>query len=129
MKIVGAVECAMVLYRDKLPKFRNEWQEKEIGKKMIVNWFEWENDNRKIYPKCHPTQKPVALLKKLIKIFTDEGDVVIDPTAGSGSTLRAAYELGRPSYGFEVDKGFYKDAKEKMLDLDKIDEINGIPLF
>jgi site-specific DNA-methyltransferase (adenine-specific) len=71
----------------------------------------------------------VALLKKLIKIFTDEGDVVIDPTAGSGSTLRAAYELGRPSYGFEVDKGFYKDAKEKMLNLDKIDEINGIPLF
>ena len=74
-------------------------------------------------------KSPWHFLKKLIKIFTDEGDVVIDPTAGSGSTLRAAYELGRPSYGFEVDKGFYKDAKEKMLDLDKIDEINGIPLF
>jgi site-specific DNA-methyltransferase (adenine-specific) len=129
MKIVGATECAMVLYRDKLPKFRNEWQEKETGKKMIVNWFEWENDNRKLYPKCHPTQKPIGLLKKLIKTFTDPGDVVIDPTAGSGSTLRASYELGRPSYGFEVDKKFYRDAKEKMLNFERLEEIDGIPLF
>ena len=56
------------------------------------------------------------LLKRLIQIFTDEGDVVIDPCAGSGSTLRAAYECGRNSYGFEVDRKFYTLAKEKMLD-------------
>ena len=52
---------------------------------------------------------------RLIEIFTDEGDVVIDPVAGSGSTLRASYEMGRDSYGFEIEKQFYKDAKEKML--------------
>lgn len=40
---------------------------------------------------------------------------MIDPVAGSGSTLRAAFELGRNAYGFEVDKGFYKKAKERML--------------
>lgn len=123
MKIVGATECAMVLYRDKLPKFRNAWQQEETGKKMILNWFEWEQDDRKKYPKCHPTQKPVRLIKKLIQTFTDPGDVVIDPCAGSGSTLRAAYELGRPSYGFEVDKGFYKEAKEKMLNFDNTKEM------
>ena len=66
-------------------------------------------------PKIHPTQKPLSLLKRLIEIFTDPGDVVIDPCAGSGSTLRAAFEMGRNSYGFEVDKGFYKAAQEKML--------------
>ena len=82
---------------------------------MIFNWFEWKRDNSKEYPKIHPTQKPVNLLKELIKIFTDEGDVVIDPCAGSGSTLRACEELKRNCYGFEIKKNFYKDAKEKML--------------
>ena len=66
----------------------------------------------------HPTQKPIRILKKLIKIFTDEGDVVIDPVAGSGTTLRACLELNRSSYGFEVDRKFYNEAKEKMLDVD-----------
>jgi site-specific DNA-methyltransferase (adenine-specific) len=55
------------------------------------------------------------LLKRLISVFTDPGDVVIDPCAGSGSTLRAAFELGRNSYGFEVSKEFYILAQEKML--------------
>ena len=114
MKIVGAVEHAVVLYRDKLPKFNNGRTEDEKGK-MIFNWFEWKRDNKNEYPKIHPTQKPVAVLKRLIEIFTDEGDVVIDPVAGSGTTLRAAYELGRNSYGFEVDKNFYKLAQEQML--------------
>ena len=113
MRIVGATEYALVLYRDKLPKFRNEG-------KMIFNWFEWKRDSTKEYPKIHPTQKPISVLKRLIEIFTDEGDVVIDPCAGSGSTLRAAYELGRNSYGFEVSTKFYKEATEKMLDKSKI---------
>lgn len=52
---------------------------------------------------------------ELIEIFTDEGDIVIDPCAGSGSTLRAAYELNRNAYGFEIDKKFYKAAQEQML--------------
>ena len=107
MKIVGATEYALVLYRDKLPKFRNDGQ-------MIFNWFCWEKDGKEI-PKIHPTQKPVAVLKKLISIYTDPGDVVIDPCAGSGATLRAAYELGRNSYGFEIVRKFYNQAQSKML--------------
>ena len=55
------------------------------------------------------------MLKKLIEIFTDENDVVIDPCAGSGSTLRAAAEINRNSYGFEVSRDFYNKAKDKML--------------
>lgn len=91
MRIVGATEYALVLYRGKLPKI-------------------------------HPSQKPVNLLKRLIGIFTDEGDVVIDPCAGSGSTLRAARELGRHSYGFEVSRDFYTKACEQMLGEDTDDE-------
>ena len=108
MRIVGATEHALVLYRDKLPKFRNDGH-------MILNWMEWKKDDKKVYPKIHPTQKPVNLLKRLVEIFTDPGDVVIDPVAGSGATLRACAELGRTCYGFEVDKDFYKAAKEQML--------------
>jgi len=121
MKIVGATEHAVVLYRDKLPKFNNGRKTDEQGKtirgtgKMIFNWFEWKRDNKAIYPKLHPTQKPVSLLKDLIEIFTDEGDVVIDPCAGSGTTLRASRELGRNSYGFEIERKFYTDAINKML--------------
>lgn len=124
MKIVGATEFAVVLYRDKLPKFNNGRQYDENGKiirgtgKMVFNWFEWKKESKDI-PKIHPTQKPISILKQLIEIFTDEGDVVIDPCAGSGTTLRAARELGRPSYGFEIDKNFYKQAKERMLAVDE----------
>lgn len=129
MKIVGATEHAVVLYRDKLPKFNNGNQRDGDGKtirgtgKMIFNWFNWKRDNKTIYPKIHPTQKPVAVLKDIIEIFTDEHDVVIDPCCGSGSTLRACMELNRSSYGFEIDKNFYKLALEKMLTLPEDNQI------
>lgn len=108
MKIVGATEYALVLYRDRLPKFNNNG-------KMIFNWMPWERDGDDI-PKIHPTQKPVKLLKRLIEIFTDPGDVVIDPCAGSGSTLQAAAEMRRNTYGFEIDRNFYREATARMLD-------------
>lgn len=120
MRVVGATEYALVMYRDKLPKFRNGVQVDENGKNirgtghMIFNWFNWEKDGKDI-PKIHPAQKPVNVLKQLIEIFTDEGDVVIDPCCGSGTTLRAASELGRHSYGFEIDRNFYQKAKNEML--------------
>jgi site-specific DNA-methyltransferase (adenine-specific) len=113
MKIVGATEYALVLYRDKLPKFNN--MDCDGNRHMVFNWFEWKRDSVKEYPKIHPTQKPVNVLRRLIEIFTDPGDVVIDPCAGSGSTLRAAAELGRDSYGFEVSTKFYNEAMSKML--------------
>lgn len=106
MRIVGNCEYALLLYREKLPKFRNEG-------KMIFNCLDWEKDSET--EKVHPTQKPVGLLKKLIRIFTDENDVVIDPCAGSGSTLLASIDLNRDCYGFEIKKDFYKEAK-RMID-------------
>lgn len=80
---------------------------------MIFNCMDWVRDTTTT--KVHPTQKPVKLLEQLIEIFTDPGDVVIDPCAGSGSTLLAADQVGRRSYGFEIKKDFYKLAKEKVL--------------
>lgn len=101
MRVVGNCEYAIVLYRDKLPKFNN-------NKKMIFNAMPWERDGETA--KIHPTQKPLKLLKNLITIFTDVGDVVIDPLAGSASTIIAAIQLDRSAYGFEIKKDFYKSA-------------------
>ena len=112
MRIVGAMEYALLFYRDRLPKFRNEG-------KMVFNWFEYQRDGKEI-PRIHHTQKSIKVLKQLIELFTDPGDTVLDPCAGSGSTLRAAYELGRNSYGFEIMRDVYKDAKEKMLNFDEM---------
>lgn len=106
MKVVGNCEYGLILYRDKLPKFNNNGR-------MVFNCFDWAIDNNT--PKIHPCQKPVPLLERLIEIFTDKGDVVIDPCAGSGTTLLAAAQMGRKAYGFEVNKQFFNDAKNKVL--------------
>lgn len=101
MRVVGNCEYGLLLYRDKLPKFNNNG-------KMVFNCIDWVKDNDT--EKIHPTQKPIKVLEKLIEIFTDKGDVVIDPVAGSGSTLMASDNCGRRSFGFEIKKNFYKDA-------------------
>lgn len=103
MRIVGNCEYGVLLYREKLPKFRNNG-------KMVFNCIDWEKDGNT--PKIHPTQKPVPMLKRLIELFTDENDVVIDPVAGSGSTILAAIECNRKAFGFEIKKDFHKQSSE-----------------
>lgn len=106
MKVVGNCEYGLILYRDKLPKFNNNGS-------MIFNCFDWPTE--KGIKKIHPTQKPVLLLERLIEIFTDPGDVVIDPCAGSGTTLLAAMNKMREAYGFEVNKEFVERSEKYIL--------------
>ena len=112
MRPVGNYEIAIIFYRDKLPKFNN-------GGKMIFQCMPWIDDNTT--PKIHPTQKPVPLLEKLIRLYTDIDDVVIDCCAGSGTTLLAAANLGRRAYGFELKREYVKAFYEKLLPLAQID--------
>lgn len=122
MRIVGNCEYGLLFYRDKLPKFNNNG-------KMVFNCFDVERDTET--PKIHPTQKSIHLLKRLIEILTDPGDVVIDPLAGSGSTLLAAMLTDRKSYGFEIKKDFYKEAlkllNERQIEIDEIDKYGFSP--
>lgn len=106
MRIVGNCEYGIILYRNRLPKFNNDGQ-------MVFNCIDYPRDNDT--PKAHPTQKGIQLLKRLIYLFTDPGDVIIDPTAGSGTSLLAAAEMGRKAYGFEIKKDFFKAATDKLL--------------
>ncbi len=106
MRVVGNCEYAVLLYRDKLPKFNNNG-------KMIFNCIDYIRDTET--PRIHPTQKPVRLLEYLVEIFSDKGDVVIDPCAGSGTTLLAAANLGRKAYGFEIKKDMFGEANKRVL--------------
>lgn len=63
----------------------------------------------------HPTQKPVNLLKHLIKLATNEGDVVLDPFMGVGSTGVAALELNREFIGIEIEKEYTEAAKKRLI--------------
>jgi site-specific DNA-methyltransferase (adenine-specific) len=112
MRVVGNCEYAVILYRDKLPKFNNNG-------KMVMNCLDWFRDTET--EKVHPTQKPIKVLENLISIFSDKGDVVIDPCAGSGTTLIACENLERKSFGFEIKKDFFKDAK-RLIDSNKTDK-------
>lgn len=62
----------------------------------------------------HPTQKPVALLEDLIRTFTHEGDLVVDFTAGSGSTAVAAQDTGRRFIGIEKDPEHFETAVRRL---------------
>ena len=62
----------------------------------------------------HPCPKPLPLMRELVAQFTDEGELVLDPYAGSGTTLRAAKDLGRRAIGIEVDERYCEVAARRL---------------
>lgn len=62
----------------------------------------------------HPTQKPIALLKKIITIASNEGDIIFDPFMGVGSIGVAAIELGRKFIGVEIERVYFDAAKKRI---------------
>lgn len=80
------------------------------GKNHVPNVLEFSKDCKPV----HPTQKPVALLEFLIKVYSNENDTVLDSCMGSGSTGIAAQNTNRKFVGFEMDKDFYDIAKNRI---------------
>ena len=62
----------------------------------------------------HPTQKPLALMKALIELTTQDGQLILDPFAGSGTTLVAAKELNRHYLGFEINEEYYNNSLNRL---------------
>ncbi len=62
----------------------------------------------------HPTQKPIALMKWCIEMFTQEGDTILDPFMGSGTTGVACVQTGRNFIGIEIDEGYFNIAKKRI---------------
>ena len=61
----------------------------------------------------HPTEKPVEMLRTLVDRFSDSGDLVLDPFMGSGTTLRAAKDLGRKAIGIELEERYCEIAAQR----------------
>jgi site-specific DNA-methyltransferase (adenine-specific) len=66
------------------------------------------------YAQEHPTTKPVPLLGLLIRLFSDENDLILDPFMGSGTTLRAAKDLGRRAIGIEIEERYCEIAARRL---------------
>lgn len=102
-------EDAFKIYKDfenKTPSTFNLWE----GKKYKSNILKYKKD----YNGYHPTQKPVALLEDLIKTYSNEGNLVVDLTAGSGSTAVAAINTKRNFIVIEKEEKYYNIAQERI---------------
>lgn len=95
-------------------QFRRQYERILIckKKKQKINWCtkrkNVSNIMRYLAPKkkLHPNEKPIDMVKNFIDIFTLPGDIVLDPFCGSGTTLRAAKDMGRRAIGVELEKGY-----------------------
>ena len=93
-------------YKNKFASTFNLWE----GKKYKSNILKYKKD----YNGYHPTQKPILLLEDLIKTFSNENDLVVDLTMGSGSTGVACKNTNRSFIGIEKDEGYFKIAEQRM---------------
>lgn len=84
----------------------NLWE----GNKFKSNILEYKKD----YEGLHPTQKPILLMEDLVKTFSNENDLVVDMTAGSGSTLLACKNTGRNYLGFEKEQKYFDISNERL---------------
>lgn len=95
------------------PQTSDSYEADKLNPKSVVLA---SNDNLNKNNNFHPTQKPVALLEYLIKTYTNEGELVLDNTMGSGSTGVAAVNLGRRFIGIEKEQKYFEIAEKRILD-------------
>jgi site-specific DNA-methyltransferase (adenine-specific) len=115
-------ELIKVFSIDKMQGFKTYEELRVIDKKYDSTFNLWEGNKyksnilkyKKDYDGYHPTQKPVLLLEDLIKTFSNEGDLVVDLTCGSGSTCLAALNTGRFFIGIEKEKEYVDIANKRI---------------
>ncbi len=99
----------------------NLWE----GGKFKSNVLEYKKD----YDGLHPTQKPIFLLEDLIKTFSNENDLVVDLTMGSGSTAIACLNTNRNFIGIELDENYFNISKKRVEEKRKEKELQAGTLF
>lgn len=109
---------------DLMKGYLSYYELKQIEKKYSSTFNLWEGKKyksnilkyKKDYDGHHPTQKPVLLLEDLIKTFSNENDLVVDLTIGSGSTMVACQNTNRNGIGIEMDDNYFNIAKKRIED-------------
>jgi len=80
-----------------------------------------QEDMKNKEKRVHPTQKPIALFSWILEIYSEPGDIILDPFLGSGTTLAACRKTGRRGIGFELDGRWEKDIRKRGMDEIEID--------
>lgn len=106
------------------------------GKNVVYNNTGYANQLKTYkYPapssksRIHPTEKPIELLKRLLEIHSNKGDVVLDCFGGSFSTGLACQELERDFIGIEIDEDIFNSAKKRIEDIKKEKDLQSVDLF
>ena len=94
-------------YRD-----RNNMRGANPGDVWAFSHVHYCNGNRQ----NHPTQKPEGLIERMVLASSDEGDVVVDPFSGSGTTLRVCQQLGRRAVGIEINPSYVVATRKRLAD-------------
>ena len=101
----------------------NAWEALVVGKrpgtkfngKMVHNVFLYKSPSPQ--QRIHPTQKPLDLIKRLVELFSNEGELVFDPFAGSATTLIAAATMNRKALSYERDPAIFEPACGRLNDM------------
>lgn len=114
--VIAPVEVIVILYKKEWKK-RSGSRVSDITKQEFMDWTNgvWSFSGESKKRIGHPAPFPVELPKRCIKLFTYVGDKVLDPFAGSGSTLIACLETGRHGIGVEIDEKYCELAKNRIL--------------
>jgi len=105
------------------------WTSRGLPKNLKIFKHQWcgaFKDSERGAVKIHPTQKPVALYKWLLKKYAKQGDLILDTHVGSGSSLIACYDMGFSAVGFELDVDYYKASKQRLDDFMRQERIEPI---
>lgn len=87
-----------------------EWLKSQLG---VWQFFYEKRDIRK--KEVHPATFPISLAKKVVELFTHEGELVLDPFIGSGTTLVAAQDLNRNALGFDLQEPYIDICKKRLI--------------
>jgi modification methylase len=87
-----------------------------IPRKYYEKWFRQIWDIRGESTRRHPAPFPLELASRLVRMYSFVGDVILDPFAGTGTTMLAAMQSGRNSIGYEIDSSFVTLIKERLRD-------------
>lgn len=109
-------------------KYSNDFADGELawtsfGKPLKIYHYLWsgmiQQDMKNKDIRIHPTQKPLRLFEKILMDFSKEGDLILDPFSGSGTTAVACHELKRRFICIEKDKDYYEASKERLWNVQR----------
>lgn len=110
----GIIKVDKIIKQGRGKSLAQRDERKEEYRQEYSNYPKNILDFKRDLPNIHPTQKPVELLKYLIKTYTEENEIVLDNCMGSGSTGVACKQLNRSFIGFEINPEYYNIAKERI---------------